>query len=156
MDIRVGLGFDSHEFEEGKQLYLGGVHIEGYPGLKGHSDGDVILHALTDALLGAVGEGDIGYFFSDSDPRWKGAPSRVFLGKALEVLRDKGYRILNAEVVYVGDMPRISEVRERILKNLSSLLGIEDGRISLKGKRKEGFGDLHGVMCIATVLVVKG
>lgn len=156
MDIRVGLGFDSHEFEEGKKLYLGGVPIEGYPGLKGHSDGDVILHALTDALLGAVGEADIGYFFSDSDPRWKDAPSKVFLEKALEANKEKGYRILNADLVYVGDMPKISEVREKILKNLSSLLGIEKGRISLKGKRKEGFGDLRGVICIATVLVVKG
>ncbi len=155
MDIRIGLGFDSHEFEEGKPLYLGGVLLEGYPGLKGHSDGDVILHALTDAVLGAIGEGDIGHFFSDSDPRWRGAPSKVFIEKAIGMMRGKGYRILNTDVVYVGDMPKISEVRERVLKNLSSLLGVEKGRISLKGKRKEGFGDLQGVMCIATVLVAK-
>ncbi len=153
MDLRIGIGFDSHTFDPRKTLFLGGVRIEGFPGLKGHSDGDVILHALTDAILGAIGAGDIGTFFSDSDPRWKGAPSRIFLEKALSEMESKGFKILNTDIVYIAEKPKISDFRGKIIKNLSELMGIEPEKVFIKGKRNEGFESSDSAVCVATVLM---
>ncbi|RMH01658.1 MAG: 2-C-methyl-D-erythritol 2,4-cyclodiphosphate synthase [Aquificota bacterium] len=151
--IRVGLGFDSHEFEQGKELYIGGVRLEYPKGLKGHSDGDVLLHALTDAILGAIGEQDIGQLFSDKDPRWKGAPSEVFLRTALSMAKQKGYRLVNLDCVIIADEPKVAPYKELIVKNLSSLTGLEANFISIKGKRKEGFCKEEGIACFCVVLI---
>ncbi|RUM27858.1 MAG: 2-C-methyl-D-erythritol 2,4-cyclodiphosphate synthase [Aquifex sp.] len=155
MDIRVGFGFDSHEFEKGKKLILGGTEIESDFGLKGHSDGDALLHAITDAILGALGERDIGELFKDTDPRWKDAPSRIFLEKALEIMKGKGFSIVNLDCVLVADKPKIAPYKERIKENLSNILGVPKDRISLKGKRREGFCKEEGLVCMCTVLLVK-
>jgi len=155
VDIRVGLGFDSHGFEEGKELFLGGLKIKGYPGFKAHSDGDVILHALTDAILGAIGEGDIGQHFSDRDPRWKDSPSEVFLKKALDLMRGKGFELINADIVYVADIPRIADYRDRMKERLQEISGVEADRFNIKGKTMEGIGEIGGAFCIASVLLGK-
>jgi len=139
MKLRIGLGFDSHAFEEGKPLKLGGLLIDFPKGLRGHSDGDALLHAITDALLGAIGEPDIGELFSDKDPRWKGVSSEVFLNEALRRAKEKGYKILNIDCVIVADEPRIAPYKEAIKDNLSRLLGIPKDSISIKGKSREGF-----------------
>ncbi len=155
MEVRVGLGFDSHEFEEGKTLFLGGVKIEGHRGLKGHSDGDALLHAITDALLGAVGEGDIGEIFSDEDLRWKGASSRVFLEEALKRVREKGFEVVNVDCIIVADSPKISPIKGAIRERIASLMGISPERVSVKGKRREGFSREEGISCICTVLLMR-
>jgi 2-C-methyl-D-erythritol 2,4-cyclodiphosphate synthase len=155
MEVRVGLGFDSHEFEEGKPLILGGVRVEERKGLKGHSDGDALLHALTDALLGAIGEGDIGEIFSDEDPRWRGADSRVFLEEALRRVRDRGFQVMNVDCVVIADFPKIAPLRESIRERVASLMGISPERVSVKGKRREGFTETEGLSCICTVLLIR-
>ncbi len=155
MEVRVGLGFDSHEFEEGKPLFLGGVKIEGEKGLKGHSDGDALLHAIVDALLGAIGEGDIGELFSEEDQRWKGAESRVFLEEALRRVKKKGYEIANIDCVIVSDRPKIAPVKDKIRRRISELTGVSPERISVKGKRREGFSEGEGLVCLCTVLLVR-
>ena len=107
MSMRIGYGFDSHSFKAGGPLVLGGMRIEHSEGLAGHSDGDVLLHAITDALLGAVSAGDIGTFFPPSDERWKGAASSLFLRTAMEEIHTAGYRIVNVDTVLVLDRPKI-------------------------------------------------
>jgi len=151
--FRIGFGFDSHDFEEGKPLVLGGVLIDFPKGLKGHSDGDVLLHALTDALLSAVGEEDIGQLFSDKDPRWKLAQSSVFLKSALEKVSKKGYMIVNVDCTLIADEPKIAPIKNKIIQNLSLLLGIEQERISVKGKTREGFCQSEGIACFCVVLL---
>ena len=155
MDIRIGFGFDSHEFTEGKKLYLGGIEIPFKYGLKGHSDGDALLHAITDAILGAIGERDIGEIFKDTEEKWKNARSEIFLKKALELMGEKGYRISNVDCVIIADEPKISPHKEKIKENLSRILEIEKERISIKGKRKEGFCKDNGLIAMCTVLLVK-
>lgn len=154
MNIRIGLGFDSHQFEEGKPLRLGGVHIDFPMGLKGHSDGDVLLHSITDAILGALGEPDLGQLFSDRDQRWRGADSRLFLQEALRRMRGKGYRIVNLDCVLVADMPRIAPHKDAIRENLSGLLGVSPECLSIKGKSREGFCKEEGIACLCAVLLI--
>lgn len=154
MNFRIGFGFDSHPFEEGRVLKLGGVIIDYPKGLKGHSDGDALLHAITDALLGAVGEPDIGELFSDKDPRWKDANSEIFLREAIRRIKDKGYRILNLDCVILTEEPKISPYKASIKENLSNLLEIPQEGISIKGKRKEGFCDKDGLACFCTILLI--
>ncbi|HID65722.1 MAG TPA: 2-C-methyl-D-erythritol 2,4-cyclodiphosphate synthase, partial [Aquificaceae bacterium] len=128
MDLRIGLGFDSHEFEAGKKLILGGVEIEYEYGLKGHSDGDALLHAITDAILAAIGEKDIGEIFKDTDPRWKNAPSSIFLKKALELMKDKGFKIINLDCTIIADKPKIAPDKDEIKEKPSQLIGISKNR----------------------------
>ncbi len=153
--FRVGFGLDGHYFEEGKPLILAGVPIDFPKGLKGHSDGDVILHAITDALLSAVGEQDIGQLFPDTDPRWKGVESKTFLHTALERLHAKGYRIINVDCTLVADEPKLAPIKERLIENLAKLLGVEKDQVSLKGKRREGLCQKDGIACFCVVLVQK-
>ena len=155
MDIRIGFGFDSHEFTEGKKLYLGGIEIPFKYGLKGHSDGDALLHAITDAILGAIGERDIGEIFKDTEEKWKNAKSEIFLKKALELMEEKGYRISNIDCVIIADEPKISPYKEKIKENLSRILGIDKERISIKGKRREGFCKDNGLIAMCSVLLIK-
>ena len=155
MELRVGFGFDSHEFVKGKKLILGGVEIPYEYGLKGHSDGDALLHAITDAILGALGERDIGEIFSDRDPRWKDADSEIFLREALRIMKEKGFRISNLDCVIITDKPKIAPYKEQIKENLSKLLEIPKERISIKGKRREGFCEGDGLVCMCTLLLIK-
>lgn len=154
MRVRVGLGFDSHAFEDGKPLRLGGVRVDFPAGLRGHSDGDVLLHAITDAILGALGEPDIGQLFPDRDPRWKDADSRLFLQEALRRMKEGGYSILNLDCVLVTDKPRIAPYRDSIRESLSGLLGIAPECISVKGKSREGFCKEEGIACFCTIVLI--
>ena len=155
MDLRVGFGFDSHEFVEGKKLILGGVEIPFGYGLKGHSDGDALLHAVTDAILGALGERDIGEIFKDTDPRWKNANSEIFLKEALRLMKERGFSVVNLDCVIITDKPKIAPYKARIKDNLATLLEIPPERISIKGKRREGFCKTEGLVCMCTLLLIK-
>src|SRR5216683_742060 len=122
MGMRIGYGFDSHAFKAGVPLVIGGLAIEHPEGLAGHSDGDVLLHAITDALLGAVSAGDIGTFFPPSDPRWKGAASSVFLKTALEEVATAGYKIVNIDTVLVMAKPKIVPIAGELRESVAALL----------------------------------
>lgn len=149
----VGFGFDSHKFEEGRSLYLGGVHIPYGKGLKGHSDGDALIHALTDAILSALGEPDIGELFPDSDPKWKDVSSLVFLEEAIKRMKDKNYSILNLDCTVVTNEPKIKNYKTQIREKLSSLLGIDYSKLNVKGKTREGFCEGDGLLCFCVVLL---
>jgi len=136
--MRIGLGFDSHAFKAGVPLVIGGVKIDHPEGLAGHSDGDLLLHAITDALLGAVSAGDIGTFFPPSDPKWKGADSTVFLQTALEEVALAGYKIVNIDCVLIMHRPKIVPLAAEIRERLADLLHIDVKNVSLKGKTPEG------------------
>src|ERR1700735_4350578 len=125
MGMRIGYGYDSHAFKAGVPLVIGGLAIEHPEGLAGHSDGDVLLHAITDALLGAVAAGDIGSYFPPGDPRWKDADSAIFLNLALEELENAGYRIVNIDTTLVLAAPRIAPVAGEMRSRVADLLGIE-------------------------------
>jgi len=156
MSTRVGIGYDSHRFEAGIPLRLGGVSIEHTHGLKGHSDGDAVLHAVTDALLGAASLGDIGSFFPDSDPQWKGADSRVFLRAAVEALDSQKLRVGNVDVTVIAEQPKIAPHVEAMCAALAVTLGIPVQRVSIKGKTNEGMGWIgrgEGLACIAVATI---
>ena len=125
MDTRIGFGYDSHAFKPGVPLRIGGMTLDHPEGLAGHSDGDVLLHAITDALLGAVAAGDIGSFFPPGDPRWKDADSAIFLNLALEELQNAGYRIVNIDTTLVLAAPKIAPVAGEMRARVADLLGIE-------------------------------
>ena len=135
-----GIGYDSHRLVEGRTLVLGGVSIPFEKGPEGHSDGDIIFHALTDALLGAAALGDIGQFFADSDERWKDAKSAIFLKHAVEEVRVRGYRIVNVDVTVVLEEPRLTPFRDRIRNSVATVLEIAVRRVSIKAKTAEGHG----------------
>jgi 2-C-methyl-D-erythritol 2,4-cyclodiphosphate synthase len=139
-DLRVGIGYDSHRLVEDRKLILGGVQIPFDKGLSGHSDGDILFHALTDALLGAAGLGDIGHYFPPSDPKWKDADSEVFLAHARKLIDDNGYRIVNVDAVIGLERPKVGPHRDVIRKNVARVLGIETDRVGLKAKTAEGMG----------------
>jgi 2-C-methyl-D-erythritol 2,4-cyclodiphosphate synthase len=153
MSLRIGYGFDSHAFHPGVPLVIGGLAIEHSEGLAGHSDGDVLLHAITDALLGAVSAGDIGTFFPPSDPRWKGAASSVFLQTALEEVATAGYRIVNIDTVLVMARPRIVPIAGELRERVAELLGIQPGEVGIKAKTPEGLNLDHVAMAHCTVLL---
>ena len=140
-DLRVGSGFDAHAFEEGVPLVLGGVRIEHPRGLAGHSDGDVIAHALIDALLGAAKLGDIGTLFPSDDPELRGVSSLKLLHEAYTQVRRAGYALVNADVVFVGQEPRVNPVRERMEAALADALDLDDAaRISVRATTTDGLG----------------
>jgi 2-C-methyl-D-erythritol 2,4-cyclodiphosphate synthase len=151
--MRIGYGFDSHAFKAGVPLVIGGLTIEHPEGLAGHSDGDVLLHAITDALLGAVSAGDIGTFFPPSDPRWKGAASSVFLQTALEEVATAGYKIVNIDTVMVMAKPKIVPIAGELRERVAELLGIKPGEVGIKAKTPEGLGLDHVAMAHCTVLL---
>ena len=138
--MRIGYGFDSHEFKSGVPCIIGGVRLEHDAGLAGHSDGDVLLHALTDALLGAIAAGDIGSFFPPSDPKWKGADSRVFVAHALEKVRERGFAISNVDSTLVLLRPKIGRVAGQLQQSVADILGIGTDQVSIKAKTPEGLG----------------
>lgn len=144
MNVRVGLGFDIHRLEEGRPCVLGGIELPHPAGPAGHSDGDAVLHALTDAITGAAGLDDIGTLFPDDDPRWKGADSRELLRAALELARDAGWAPSNVDVVIATEGPRIKPHRAAMRASLAELLGLEPGAVNVKGKTLEGLTELSG------------
>lgn len=153
--IRIGYGWDSHEFKAGVPLKIGGVAFDHPKGLGGHSDGDVLLHAITDALLGAVAAPDIGTLFSPSDPQWKGADSAVFLEEALRRVKDAGYEIANLDSTLILAQPKIGPHAARIRQHLSKLLGIAPDQIGIKAKTPEGMGTDNAAIAHAAVLLQK-
>ena len=155
MNMRIGFGYDSHAFQPGVPLVIGGLAINHPQGLAGHSDGDVLLHALTDALLGAVAAGDIGSFFPPGDPRWKGADSAIFLNLALEELQNAGYRVGNVDITLILAAPKIRPIAEEMRARVASLLELPLGRVSIKAKTPEGLNLDHVAQCHAVALVEK-
>ncbi|HTM47075.1 MAG TPA: 2-C-methyl-D-erythritol 2,4-cyclodiphosphate synthase [Bryobacteraceae bacterium] len=139
-EIRAGQGWDIHRIEPGRPLILGGVAIPCEFGLAGHSDADVLAHAITDALLGAAALGDIGMHFPDTDPRWKGADSLQFLRHAMDLARGKGYRIVNVDSTVILERPKLKDYRQAIRERLAVTLGLEVDRVSVKFKTAEGAG----------------
>jgi 2-C-methyl-D-erythritol 2,4-cyclodiphosphate synthase len=139
-DLRIGLGVDAHAFEEGVQLVLGGVAIDHPRGLAAHSDGDVIAHALTDALLGAAGLADIGALFPSEDERWRGADSIDLLRTAYEQVRAAGYALVSADCVLIGQEPRIAPHRERMRARLAEALGVESDRVNVRATTTHRLG----------------
>jgi 2-C-methyl-D-erythritol 2,4-cyclodiphosphate synthase len=151
--MRIGYGFDSHAFKAGVPLVIGGMKIEHPEGLAGHSDGDVLLHAITDALLGAVSAGDIGTFFPPSDPRWKGADSAVFLKTALEEVATAGYKIANIDTVLVMAKPKIVPIANELRESVAGLLGVQPGEVGIKAKTPEGLNQDGVAVAHVTVLL---
>ena len=152
MGMRIGYGFDSHAFKPGVPLVIGGMKIEHSEGLAGHSDGDLLLHAITDALLGAVSAGDIGTFFPPSDLRWKDADSTIFLETALEEIATAGYRIVNMDCVLILMRPKIVPIAGEMRARVAELLDVSERDVSIKAKTPEGLN--HDGTAVAHVIVL--
>jgi 2-C-methyl-D-erythritol 2,4-cyclodiphosphate synthase len=152
-DIRIGYGWDSHEFKPGIPLRIGGVALPHDQGLGGHSDGDVLLHALTDALLGAIAGPDIGSLFPPSDAQWKGADSSVFLREALRRVEAAGYKLTNLDSTLILTAPKIGPHAEAIRKHLAELCGIPTDCVGIKAKTPEGLGTDRAAIASVTVLL---
>ena len=153
--MRIGYGWDSHEFKAGLPLIIGGVSIDHSRGLSGHSDGDVLLHALTDALLGAIAAGDIGSFFPPADARWKGADSAIFLAEALKQVRSAGYGISNVDSTLILEQPQIGPHSRQIQARVAELLGIDAKAVAVKAKTPEGLGTEDTAIAHVAVLLHK-
>lgn len=154
--MRVGIGFDVHRFAEGRRLVLAGVEFEEATGLQGHSDADVVTHAVIDALLGAAGLGDIGTHFPDSDERWRGASSMEMLAAVRRMLEDENYQTVNVDVAVVAERPRLGGDVEAMRANLASALRIGPGFVSVKATTAEGLGALgrsEGIGAWAVALI---
>ena len=153
MSMRIGCGWDSHAFQPGVPLKIGGIAIDHPEGLAGHSDGDVLLHAITDALLGALAVGDIGSFFPPGDPRWKNADSAIFLNLALEEVRTAGYRIVNVDTTLVLAAPKIGPISGDMRQRVAELLEIQPNAVGIKAKTPEGLNLDHVAQAQAVVLL---
>lgn len=156
MNYRIGLGHDEHRLVAGKPLILGGVRVEHIRGLDGHSDADVVLHALTDAILGALALGDIGDAFPDTDPQYKGADSRIFLNAALEQMQQQQYRVTNTDITLFAQEPKLGPMKAVIRENLAKLLGVDVMQVNVKAKTGEKVGHIgrgEAIGCHAVVLL---
>ena len=154
---RIGLGYDSHRLAPGRALILGGVRIDHPLGLAGHSDADAVLHAVTDAILGACGSGDIGEQFSDTDPRWAGADSAIFLRHAVEMAGTKGWSVGNCDVTILAEEPKLGPYKPRMRARLAELLGVSADAVAVKAKTNEGMGAIgrgEGIAVLAAVMLV--
>lgn len=159
MSFRVGFGFDTHRLVEGRELWLGGVRLEHTVGALGHSDADVLLHAISDALLGAVALGDIGHHFPDTDARWKGADSKVLLRQVRALLADRGWRVVNVDSTLLLERPRIKPHIPAMVEAIAPLLGVERDAVSIKATTNETLGYVgreEGVSAYAVALVQRG
>ncbi len=156
--IRVGYGFDVHRLVEGRDLIIGGVKIDFGLGLLGHSDADVLIHAICDALLGAAAMRDIGYHFPDTDPRYKGIDSRILLSETVGLLREKGYGICNVDATVCAEKPKLNPHIPQMQQVLAELMGLEADRVSIKATTTEklGFtGRMEGISAHAVALIEK-
>ena len=154
--MRIGHGYDVHRLVEGRDLILGGVKIDFELGLLGHSDADVLLHAVSDALLGAAGLGDIGRHFPDTDPQYKGADSRVLLRHVVKLVNENGYRISNVDVTMIAQKPKLKDHIPQMVKNIAADLQIRESRVNVKATTEEklGFtGNMEGLRCHAVCLL---
>ncbi len=154
--MRIGHGYDVHRLVEGRDLILGGVKIDFELGLLGHSDADVLLHAVSDALLGAAGLGDIGRHFPDTDPKYKGADSRVLLRHVVQLVKENGYRISNVDVTMIAQKPKLKDHIPQMVKNIAADLEIPETRVNVKATTEErlGFtGSMEGLRCHAVCLL---
>jgi 2-C-methyl-D-erythritol 2,4-cyclodiphosphate synthase len=157
--MRVGIGHDTHRLAEGRPLLLGGVRVEHPRGLVGHSDADIVLHALTDALLGAAGLGDIGDAYPDSDPQWKDADSRLFLRETLVGLNRASWRVVNVDVIIFAQEPKLGPVKAAIRASLAELLGVPLDAVNVKAKTGERVGHIgraEAMSCQAIALIERG
>ncbi len=154
--MRIGHGYDVHRLVEGRDLILGGVKIDYELGLLGHSDADVLLHAVSDALLGAAGLGDIGRHFPDTDPQYKGADSRVLLRHVVKLVKENGYRISNVDVTMIAQKPKLKDHIPQMVANIAADLEIPEARVNVKATTEEklGFtGTMEGLRCHAVCLL---
>jgi 2-C-methyl-D-erythritol 2,4-cyclodiphosphate synthase len=154
--MRVGVGYDSHRFVAGRPLILGGVEIEHPQGLDGHSDADAVAHAVTDAVLGAAGLGDIGRHFPPTEEEWRGADSIELLRRAAELAAEQNYQVVNVDVTVICEAPRLAPHAEAMRHTLAGALGIAPRLVSVKGKSNEGMGWIgrgEGVAAMAVVLI---
>ncbi|WP_397354778.1 MULTISPECIES: 2-C-methyl-D-erythritol 2,4-cyclodiphosphate synthase [unclassified Oscillibacter] len=156
--LRIGQGYDVHRLVEGKKLILGGVEIPWEKGLLGHSDADVLTHAVMDALCGAAGLGDIGTLFPDSDPQYAGADSIALLRHVAALLRERGYAVVNVDAALIAQQPKIAPYKKEMAQNLAVALGVERDRVNVKATTEEGLGftgDGSGMAAQAVVLLEK-
>lgn len=156
--VHVGIGYDVHRLVEGRKLILGGVEIPHKTGLEGHSDADVLMHAICDAVLGAMGEVDIGHFFPNTDPRWKGAPSRVFLAEAARQAGVRGARIVNIDATLIAQEPKIYPHIVKMKANIAEALGLNVQKVGIKATTNEHLGFLGreegmAAMAVASVFL---
>jgi 2-C-methyl-D-erythritol 2,4-cyclodiphosphate synthase len=157
--VRIGIGYDIHRLVHGRPLILGGVRIDSECGLEGHSDADVLLHAISDALLGALALGDLGHHFPDSDLRYRGIASVKLLERVLEMVRDQDYRLHNLDTVVIAQRPRLALYIPAIRRNVADLLATDLGSISVKAKTAESIGALgrsEGIAVHAVCLITQG
>jgi 2-C-methyl-D-erythritol 2,4-cyclodiphosphate synthase len=154
--MRVGIGYDVHKLVKGRKLIIGGVEIKYPKGLKGYSDADVLLHAIIDALIGAMGEHDIGHFFPVDDPKYKGISSLVMLKKIYDLILAKGYKVVNIDSTVVAQKPKLAPYTKQMKFNISSVLEIPDSCVNVKGKTEEGLGFTgkgQGISAYAVALI---
>lgn len=157
--MRVGFGYDVHPFVEKRPLFLGGIQVPYLFGLQGHSDADVLLHAICDALLGAVAEGDIGRHFPDTDPQYRDIRSTILLKRVMTKVKEKGFRVINIDATIVAEKPKLSEFIPRMVKEIEGVLEIEPGRINVKATTSEGLGFIgreEGIAVYAVALLEEG
>jgi len=150
----IGIGYDIHRFAEGRKLILGGVTIEHKLGLLGHSDGDVLLHAVSDAVLGAAATGDIGDLFPDTDPQYKGISSEVILGEALSIAAQRRLKVYNLDCIIFAEQPKLGPMKKEIRARLSELLSVPSDRVNVKAKTMEGGGPIGAGEAMAAQAVV--
>jgi len=155
--MRIGIGYDIHRFQEGRRLLLGGVEIEGEEGLGGHSDADVLLHAIMDALLGAAGLSDIGHFFPPDDPTFAGADSRELLARTVQIIGPLGYAVENVDATVIAERPRLAPHIKAMRQRIADALEVDESRVSVKATTNEGLGDIgrgEGIAALAVALLV--
>jgi 2-C-methyl-D-erythritol 2,4-cyclodiphosphate synthase len=154
--VRIGQGFDAHRFAAGRPLKLCGVELPDEPGLEGHSDADAALHAVTDAVFGALAAGDLGEFFPSTDERWRDADSRALLEQAVVLAARRGWRVVNLDLTIIGERPRIASHRTAFRRSLAELLGVDQERVSVKATTTDGMGWTgrgEGLAALAVVLI---
>ncbi|TRZ95461.1 2-C-methyl-D-erythritol 2,4-cyclodiphosphate synthase [bacterium] len=155
--IRIGIGYDIHRLVHGRKLFLGGIIIPSKRGLLGHSDGDVLLHAICDALLGAMGQEDIGEHFPDHDPKYKGISSLKLLKQVTGLLRKRNLQISNLDTIIIIEEPKLSAYKEKILKSIARALKIKESCLNIKAKTNEGLGAIgrkEAIACYAAVTII--
>jgi len=157
MKVRVGLGFDVHQLEEGREFWLGGIKLPSAKGAAGHSDADVLIHAICDALLGAANLRDIGYHYSNKDPRWSGMDSKFFLGDVMRMVTEKGWRVENIDCTVCLEAPKIGPHIDAMKKAIAPLLGVGTDAVSIKATTNEKLGYVgrgEGVNAMAVALII--
>jgi len=158
METRIGIGYDIHRLADERKLFIGGIKIPYIKGLAGHSDADVLLHAICDALLGAIAGGDIGELFPDTDPQYRGIKSSELLKIVLELVHKKGYKVANVDTVIIAEKPNLSAFKNKIQESISKIMKIDKNCVGVKAKTSEGLGGLgrkEGIACYVVVLIKK-